>query len=51
VAIVGAVLLIADMLFKGWEVALYTIAIALIFFILWVALPLMRRAQASGDEN
>jgi len=51
VAVVGAVALISDMLFSGPEIALYTIAVALIFLVLWVVMPLMRRAKLSEDER
>mgnify|MGYP001393399222 CR=1 FL=1 len=51
IAIVGAVALISDMLFSGPKIALYTIAIAVIFIMLWVLMPLLRRAKLSEDER
>ena len=50
-AITGAVLLIADMLFDGLEIAFYTLVVGLAFLLLWALLPLYRRSKLSGDER
>lgn len=50
-AIVGAVLLIADILFDGFEIALFTILIGLTFLVLWVVLPLYRRSKLQEEER
>jgi hypothetical protein len=50
-AIIGAVMLIADMLFSGPEIVFFTAAIGLFFLVLWVVMPLMRRAQLEADER
>ena len=50
-SITGAVLLIADMLFNGWRVPVFTAAIGLLILLLWVALPLARRMQLSEEER
>jgi hypothetical protein len=42
---VGAVMLVTDVLFADATVALTTAAAALTFLALWFALPLARRAQ------
>ncbi len=51
VSITGAVLLIADLLFNGWRVAAFTAVIGGMLLLLWVVLPLARRAQLPKTER
>jgi hypothetical protein len=51
IAITGAVLLIADFLFQGAQAAIFTAVTGLFFLVLWVVLPLLRRAQLSESER
>jgi Family of unknown function (DUF6328) len=51
VAITGAVLLIADLIFTGAQVWIYTVVTALLFIVLWVVLPLLRRRELSASER
>jgi hypothetical protein len=51
IAITGAVLLIADLLFNGPKVAIFTAVIGGLLLALWVALPLVRRAQLDVAER
>jgi hypothetical protein len=50
-AIVGAVLLIADMLFAGAEVIFFPALIAALLVGLWAVLPLLRRHQLADEER
>lgn len=50
-SITAAVLLIADMLFNGWRVTLFTAVVGLIFLGLWALLPLYRRSQLEPTER
>ncbi len=49
VSLTGAVLLISDILFKSPAPAIFTAATALVFLVLWVALPLARRARLADE--
>ena len=51
VAITGAVLLIADFLFQGAQAAIFAVVAALFFVVLWVVMPLIRRAQLKESER
>ena len=51
VAITGAILLIADIIFDGAQTVIFTIATALVFAVLWVVMPLVRRAQLKESER
>jgi hypothetical protein len=51
ISITGAVLLIADMLFNGPKVAIFTSIIGGLLLLLWVVLPLVRRATLDGAER
>jgi hypothetical protein len=51
VAITGAILLIADIIFDGAQTVIFTIAIALVFLVLWVVMPLIRRAELKDTER
>jgi hypothetical protein len=51
ISITGAVLLIADFLFNGWRVPVFTVVIGGLLLLLWVALPLLRRMQLSEAER
>jgi len=50
-AIIGAVLLIADVLFDGARVVVFTGVVAGFFVVLWVALPLLRRRTLRRAER
>jgi Family of unknown function (DUF6328) len=50
-SLIGAILLISDMMFKSPAPLIVTVAAGLIFAILWVAMPLARRARLSEDEQ
>lgn len=51
ISITGAVLLIADMLFNGPKVAIFTAVIGGLLLALWVVLPLTRRAMLEDTER
>ena len=51
ISITGAVLLIADLLFNGWRVALFTAIVGGTLLLLWALLPLYRRTQLSEAER
>jgi Family of unknown function (DUF6328) len=51
VAITGAVLLIADLIFNGVQVVIFTVVTGLMFIVLWVVLPLLRRRELSASER
>ena len=51
IAITGAVLLIADMLFDGARVIIYPGIIGLLLLGLWGVLPLYRRSQLDERER
>lgn len=51
VAITGAILLIADIIFDGAQTVIFTVAAALAFAVLWVAMPLVRRAELKEGER
>ncbi len=51
VAITGAVLLIADFLFQGAQAVIFTVVAGLFFVVLWVVLPLLRRAELAESER
>jgi hypothetical protein len=51
VAITGAILLIADIIFDGAQTVIFTIATALVFAALWVVMPLVRRAELKESER
>ena len=51
VAITGAILLIADIIFDGTQTLIFTIAAALVFVVLWAVMPLVRRAQLRESER
>jgi hypothetical protein len=50
-SITGAVLLIADYLFDGWRVTLFTAFVGGTLLALWALLPLYRRSQLSQAER
>jgi Family of unknown function (DUF6328) len=50
VSLIGAVLLISDIMFKSPAPAIFTAATALVFLLLWVVFPLARRLRLSGRE-
>jgi high-affinity Fe2+/Pb2+ permease len=50
-SLIGAILLISDILFKSPAPLIFTAATALIFAILWVAMPLARRIRLSESEQ
>jgi hypothetical protein len=50
-SLIGAILLISDILFKSPAPLIFTVATALIFVVLWVVLPLARRMQLSERER
>jgi high-affinity Fe2+/Pb2+ permease len=51
VAMTGAVLLIADLLFDGARVAIFTAIIGGLLLVLWAVVPLLRRAQLEERER
>jgi hypothetical protein len=51
VAMTGTVLLIADLLFNGAQVVIFTIAAGIAFAIFWGVMPLVRRAELSESER
>jgi cation transport ATPase len=51
VAITGAILLIADIIFDGAQTVIFTVAAGLVFVVLWVAMPLVRRAELREGER
>ena len=51
VSITGAVLLIADLLFNGWRVAVFPAVIGGLLLLLWVAVPLARRMQLPETDR
>jgi hypothetical protein len=51
VAITGAVLLIADLIFQGAQVWIFTAIAALMFIFLWVVMPLLRRRELTASER
>lgn len=50
-SLVGAILLISDIMFKSPAPLIFTAAMGLIFLILWVLLPLARRMRLSEEER
>ena len=48
-AMIGAVMLVTDVLFKSSTVAITTAAAGVTFAFLWFVLPLLRRRQRGGD--
>jgi hypothetical protein len=51
VAMTGAILLIADILFDGWRVPVFTAVIGGLLLLLWVAVPLYRRFQLPKSQR
>lgn len=51
ISITGAVLLIADLLFNGPKVAIFTAIVGGLILLLWVVLPLVRRATLDENER
>lgn len=50
-SLIGAILLISDVLFKSPAPLIFTAATALIFAALWVVMPLARRIRLSEGEQ
>ena len=50
-SLIGAILLISDLLFKSPAPVIFTAATGLIFAILWVVMPLARRIRLSEHEQ
>ena len=50
-SLIGAILLISDVLFKSPAPLIFTAATALIFATLWVVMPLARRIRLSEGEQ
>jgi hypothetical protein len=50
-SLIGAILLISDILFKSPAPLIFTAATALVFAILWVVMPLARRIHLSESEQ
>lgn len=50
-SLIGAILLISDILFKRPAPVIFTAATGLIFAILWVVMPLARRIRLSEQEQ
>jgi hypothetical protein len=50
-SLIGAILLISDILFKSPAPVIFTAATGLIFAILWVVMPLARRIRLSEQEQ
>jgi hypothetical protein len=51
ISITGAILLIADFIFNGPKVAIFTATIGGLLLALWVALPLYRRLQLPKSQR
>ena len=51
VSITGAVLLIADLLFNGARVAIFTGVIGGTLLLLWAVLPLVRRGKLYAEDD
>jgi hypothetical protein len=51
IALTGAVLLIADIIFKSTLTIVFTVAAGAAFAILWAVLPLVRRSELSEAER
>ena len=51
VAITGAVLLIADLLFKETPTIIFTASVAALLLLLWAILPLYRRSKVDESER
>ncbi len=50
-SLIGAILLISDILFKSPAPLIFTAATAVVFAVLWVAMPLARRMRLSETER
>ena len=50
-SLVGAVLLIADILFKSPAPALFTAGIAVVLIVPWVVMPVLRRMRLAEEEK
>jgi hypothetical protein len=50
-SLIGAILLISDILFKSPAPLIFTAATGLIFLVLWVVLPLVRRIRLTEREQ
>ncbi|HEX5894576.1 MAG TPA: DUF6328 family protein, partial [Solirubrobacterales bacterium] len=50
-SLIGAILLISDILFKSPAPLIFTAATGLVFLVLWVVLPLVRRIRLTEREQ
>jgi Family of unknown function (DUF6328) len=51
VSLCGAILLVADVIFKSPAPALFTAGIGLILFVLWIVVPIIRRIKISDMDD
>jgi Family of unknown function (DUF6328) len=50
-ALIGAILLVADILFKSPAPALFAAGIAVVFIVAWIVMPVVRRVRLAEDEQ
>ncbi len=50
VSLCGAILLVADVIFKSPAPALFTAGIGLVLVVLWIVMPVVRRVQISEGD-
>jgi amino acid transporter len=50
-ALTGAILLVADIMFKSPAPALFTAGVGLVLAILWIVMPVIRRFELEDDEK
>ena len=50
-ALLGAILLVADILFKAPAPALFTVGIGGVFLFLWILMPVLRRIRLADEEQ
>ena len=50
-SLLGAILLVADILFKAPAPALFTVGIGGVFLFLWILMPVLRRVRLTEEEQ
>jgi hypothetical protein len=50
-SLIGAILLVADMLFKSPAPALFAVGIGAVFVFLWIVMPTLRRIRLEEEEQ
>jgi hypothetical protein len=51
VSLTGAILLVADIMFHSPAPAIFTAAIALVFVLAWIVMPVVRRLRLREEEQ